>query len=561
MLANTVIMIMYNQKIFPEKLSTLRKHVGIDFTYNHMRRFIVCPLCHSLYTQDQANSLVICRSIEFGAICGATLMEVVGGKKEYVGKVAAFNSIKQTLAMMFSRPGFEVLIESWRSRTRHQDTMYDIHDGQLWSEFKDKNGQVFIEQERSLLFTLNVDWFQSSKQSPGPKEPDTSQIHKYLQVMVDELNELYYGEFYKLPCNKCSSDFPGRKDIKTHRDFVPSLSSCSTWVLRINETNRQQASNWKTATSQRERIDLEMKFGTRFSALHNLAYFDVVRCTSVDPMHNLFLGTAKKMVHIWRRLPALHKENWALFVQACQLLCSLSITFSDANDAHELLRLFALGVAKLYGEGNVTPNMHMHLHILEAVRDFGPIYSFWVYAFERLNGDIKKMSVNYKSSFEVTYMRKFLQTVHYGDYIRNLPPSIKQYSLMMKMVEYLSPMASDPLAAKSDASISLFDFNTFVSAPYSNDLITDGESLPPNTIFSSQSKYTLTKEEYNALVSFYDQVYPSRVFSNALDFDYFQFGSTIIVPEVYQFASIQLLGQTYTSKKSRTSHGSYIEIM
>ncbi|KAG1437727.1 hypothetical protein G6F56_012965 [Rhizopus delemar] len=247
--------------------------------------------------------------------------------------------------------------------------MYDIHDGQLWSEFKDKNGHVFTEQERSLLFTLNVDWFQSSKQSvysvgavylsinnlprhlrykkeniilvcltPGPKEPDTSQIHKYLQVMVDELNELYYGEFYKctfksptvpvqiraalflvacdmpasrkvsgftsfnatVPCNKCSSDFPGRKDIKTHRDFVPSLSSYSTWVLRINETNRQQASNWKTATNQRERIDLEMKFGTRFSALHNLAYFDVVRCTSVDPMHNLFLGTAKKMVHIWR---------------------------------------------------------------------------------------------------------------------------------------------------------------------------------------------------------------------------------------------------------------------
>ncbi|KAG1440783.1 hypothetical protein G6F56_011775 [Rhizopus delemar] len=296
-------------------------------------------------------------------------MEVVGGKKTYVGRVAAFNSIKQTLAMMFSRPGFEVLVESWRSRTRHQDTMYDIHDGQLWSEFKDKNGRVFTEQERSLLFTLNVDWFQSSKQSvysvgavylsvnnlprhlrykkeniilvcltPGPKEPDTSQIHKYLQLMVDELNELYYGEFYKctfkspsvpvqiraalflvacdmpasrkvsgftsynatVPCNKCSSDFPGRKDVKTHRDFVPSLNSYSTWVLRINETNRQQASNWKNATSQRERINLEMEFGTRFSALHNLAYFDVVRCTSVDPMHNLFLGTAKKMVHIWR---------------------------------------------------------------------------------------------------------------------------------------------------------------------------------------------------------------------------------------------------------------------
>ncbi|KAG1439495.1 hypothetical protein G6F56_012276 [Rhizopus delemar] len=301
--------------------------------------------------------------------------------------------------------------------------------------------------------------------------------------------------------------------------------SCS-WVRRTNESNRQQAIDWKNACSQDARDKLEKKFGTRHSALHNLPYFDVVRCTAVDPMHGLFLGTAKRMVHIWRtytnkytntvylpdtdiknmqaeanqvvlpqqytpvhqkigslfanmksdewrtwvlglspyllkgRLPIEHKENWAMFVQACQILCAPSITLSDATHAHNLLKQFAIGVALHYGPEAVTPNMHLHLHLLEAIRDFGPIYSFWVYAFERLNGDIKKMTVNYKSSFEVTYMRKFLQTVHYNDYIRNLPENIKCNTLMMKMFECIAPTYIDPLA-DSGASTSLFDFNTF----------------------------------------------------------------------------------------------------
>ncbi|KAG0851945.1 hypothetical protein G6F15_014097 [Rhizopus arrhizus] len=83
----------------------------------------------------------------------------------YANKVSAFNSIKYALTVMFSRPGFESAIEAWRYRTRHNNTMYDIYDGQFWNEFKDRDGNVFTSQARSLLFTLNVDWFQSSKRT------------------------------------------------------------------------------------------------------------------------------------------------------------------------------------------------------------------------------------------------------------------------------------------------------------------------------------------------------------------------------------------------------------
>ncbi|KAG1391906.1 hypothetical protein G6F59_014761 [Rhizopus arrhizus] len=132
--------------------------------------------------------------------------------------------------------------------------------------------------------------------------------------------------------------------------------------------------------------------------------------------------------------------------------------------AHKLFHEFVIGVAELYGPEMVTPNMHLHLHLKDSIQDFGPIYAFWLYGFERLNGDIKKMTVNYKTAFEVTYMKKFLSVVHYGDYIRNLPQGIKQNPVMMSSFGYLSPTPSDSLVASSSTS-TCFDFSLFVSAP------------------------------------------------------------------------------------------------
>ena len=145
--------------IFPKKLDTLRNHVDIEFAYKGMYRLIVCPECNTLYKPETAQYAPICTSKKFGVICGAVLIQnlVPGARKMYGNLVAPFNNIQHALTLMFARDGFESLIEVWRGRTRHQDTMYDIYDGQLWSEFKDKDGQIFTEQYRSLMLTLNVD--------------------------------------------------------------------------------------------------------------------------------------------------------------------------------------------------------------------------------------------------------------------------------------------------------------------------------------------------------------------------------------------------------------------
>lgn len=62
-------------------------------------------------------------------------------------------------------------------------------------------------------------------------------------------------------------------------------------------------------TSKGDREGLERKFGTRYSCLLELPYFDPVRMTPIDPMHNLFLGTAKHMISVWKKHNLLSEEK------------------------------------------------------------------------------------------------------------------------------------------------------------------------------------------------------------------------------------------------------------
>ena len=171
--------------------------------------------------------------------------------------------------------------------------------------------------------------------------------------------------------------------------------------------------------------------------------------TVVDPMHNLFLGTAKHLIkNIWIQrdiltksamggiqgvidsmsipsdlgripgkvqsgfdhftadqfknwvnlysIPCLygilssnHLENWRHFVLACRILCQHSLTVEQVTLADALLLKFCRRTEQLYGQPAMTPNMHMHCHLRNCLLDFGPVYSFWCFSYERYNGILR----------------------------------------------------------------------------------------------------------------------------------------------------------------------------
>ena len=48
----------------------------------------------------------------------------------------------------------------------------------------------------------------------------------------------------------------------------------------------------------------------------------------------------------------------------------------------------------IYGKEHRNMNMHLHGHLKECILDYGPVYSFWCFAFERMNGVLDSYHTN-----------------------------------------------------------------------------------------------------------------------------------------------------------------------
>ena len=83
--------------------------------------------------------------------------------------------------------------------------------------------------------------------------------------------------------------------------------------------HKRQVEEILAQPTQELRNAKESAYGSRYSELLRLPYFDCIRFTIVDPMHNLFLGTAKRMMEIWLNLSILTQadlENMQVKVDA-----------------------------------------------------------------------------------------------------------------------------------------------------------------------------------------------------------------------------------------------------
>ena len=106
-------------------------------------------------------------------------------------------------------------------------------------------------------------------------------------------------------------------------------------------------------------------------------------------------------------LPNEHLNCWHSFVMACRLLTVPVLSHNDLNKADMLLLKFCRQFEELYGKNDVCINMHLHCHLKECIEDYGPVYSFWCFAFERYNGILGSTATNNRS-IEIQLMRKFL---------------------------------------------------------------------------------------------------------------------------------------------------------
>ena len=249
-----------------------------------------------------------------------------------------------------------------------------------------------------------------------------------------------------LGCSRCYSNFgTGVFGVRNYSGF-----NRSDWKPRSNIMHRRDVEYTVKCSTKNERQKMESELGCRYSVLLKLPYFDPVRMLILDPMHNLYLGTAKHVFHkFWMvrmakdktalskvktsvaslgvpssvrfsRIPSptdhsltaeqwmiwvnyysvycMHDilsddelECWRAFVLASRLLSSPILSNENIMLADALLLSFCRRFEGLHGQSSITPNMHMHGHLTECIKDYG---SFWLFSFERFNGLLGDLPTN-----------------------------------------------------------------------------------------------------------------------------------------------------------------------
>ena len=90
-------------------------------------------------------------------------------------------------------------------------------------------------------------------------------------------------------CSKCFKLFPGPVTNKDYSGFERE-----NWPLRDISVHREVSQKIKNAKTVISRSKLETEYGIYYSLLSELEYFNPIVHCIIDPMHNLFLGTAKR---------------------------------------------------------------------------------------------------------------------------------------------------------------------------------------------------------------------------------------------------------------------------
>ena len=91
----------------------------------------------------------------------------------------------------------------------------------------------------------------------------------------------------------------------------------------------------------------------------------------------------------------------------CQILVCQIIKWNLIDEAHERLIKIIKLIERNYGQEKITLNLHLSLHLYECAYDYEPLYSFWYFSFEKINGILGSLP-NSHWNIESELMRRLL---------------------------------------------------------------------------------------------------------------------------------------------------------
>ena len=200
----------------------------------------------------------------------------------------------------------------------------------------------------------------------------------------------------------------------------------------------------------------------------------------IDPMHNLYLGSARTIFHkVWMQqlskaailirflirfshLPSpteysLTAEQWMLwvnyfsiyymhgiisdeelecwrpFILASRLLSSSCVSKENIWLADALLLSFCSRFECIYGSQAVKSNVHTHGHLTECDKDYGPLSSIWCFSFERFNGLLGDLPTN-NCLIKIQIMQRFVNDNSYLQMLSYAPTESTEINAIFRDV-------------------------------------------------------------------------------------------------------------------------------
>ena len=119
---------------------------------------------------------------------------------------------------------------------------------------------------------------------------------------------------------------------------------------------------------------------------------------------------------------------------ACFYICNQAVTIADLAVIDYLLVKFCKEYEVLYGSDHITPNMHMHGHPVASMKEFGPVYNFWLFSFERcLHGS----KPNNKKVIDIRIIRRFYRDQHVFN-VPHLAEHRPQFEEVFKLLDHVN---------------------------------------------------------------------------------------------------------------------------
>ena len=157
---------------------------------------------------------------------------------------------------------------------------------------------------------------------PGPNQPSLTELNPYIEPLVDQLKSSWHrgtrfsrtalhpsGRSTRCALANIVTDLPAARHVSGLAHFsshhfctvcqcyhVSTLSNIDhvNWKERDNDSLRKHAEEWRDASSEKDREAILTKYGTRWSPLWKLPYWNPARQLIVDVMH----GILERFAHL-----------------------------------------------------------------------------------------------------------------------------------------------------------------------------------------------------------------------------------------------------------------------